>query len=661
MTHQEAKIKIDELTKKINYHREKYYLEDSPEISDFEFDELMKELEKLENEFPQLKTETSPTQRVGGYVAEKFGKVTHRVALKSLTDVFSKQELFDYLDKCHETLGQKCGFAVEYKIDGLSVSLEYRNGIFVRGATRGDGTVGEDITENLKTVAAIPLELKEKCEYLCVRGEVYMPKQAFAKLNEMRMEEEKPLFANPRNAAAGSLRQLDSRITASRKLDIFIFNIQEYVGDRVIQSHSQSLNFLKSIGFKVCPKYDVFYDNEDIYSEIMNMNEDRTNLSFDIDGAVVKANLFDVREKLGELPHAPKWAVAYKYPPEDKKTKLLSIEVNVGRTGVITPFAVFEPIFLAGSTVSRATLHNADFIAEKDIRIGDSIVVRKAGDIIPEVLRVELKDRTNPRPFKMPDICPSCQSNLVRAGDEAAVRCVNPNCPAKLVRTIEHFASRDAMNIDGLGEAQVGMLVESGLVKDVSDLYVLGKDDIEKLPRMGKKSAENLIGAIENSKKAGLSRLVFALGIRHVGKRTAITLAKHYETMSKLLSADVEQLSMLSDVGEVVAKSICEYFSLDSTKAVVAKLEEYGVEMSEKIEKQSEKLVGLNFVITGTLPGMKREQAALLIEQNGGKVSSSVSKNTNYLLCGSDAGSKLAKAQKLGVEVVGIEDLLKMI
>lgn len=661
MTDTQAQNRIKELTQSINYHREKYYLEDSPEISDFEFDALMRELQALEESFPQYKLATSPSVRVGGYVADKFEKVPHKVPLKSLTDVFSKEELFDYLDKCSASIGKSVPFAVEYKIDGLSVSLEYENGIFVRGATRGDGLVGEDITQNLKTVASIPLEIKEKCAYLCVRGEVYMPKRAFADLNAKCEEQGKPHFANPRNAAAGSLRQLDSKVTASRKLDIFVFNIQDCSEDKHLTSHAQSLDYLKSLGFKVSPQYKVYTDKDEIYNEIMRMNQTRAELSFDIDGAVIKADDFSDRERLGELPHAPKWSVAYKYPPEEKTTKLLSIEVNVGRTGVITPFAVFEPILLAGSTVSRATLHNMDFIKEKNVAVGDTIVVRKAGDIIPEILRSENSEREGRIEFDFPTVCPSCKSILVREQDEAAIRCVNPECPAQLARRLEHFASRDAMNIDGLGQAQINALIDAELVKDAADLYLLKTLQLENLSRMGKKSAQNLVSAIETSKKAGLSRLVYALGIRHVGKRTANTLAKHYENIDVLMSQSRESLSELSDVGEVVANSICDFFELESTKTLVDKLKSVGVDISEKIEKSGSALSGLTFVITGTLAGMKREEAAVLIEENGGKVASSVSKNTHYLLCGSDAGSKLVKAQQLGVKIIGLSDLESMI
>lgn len=661
MDKQTAKARIDELSAQINYHREKYYLEDAPEISDYEFDALMNELIALETEHPELKDVNSPSTRVGGYVAEKFSKVEHGVPLKSLTDVFSPEELKEYLDKTASVLGYAPQFAVEYKIDGLSVSLEYRDGEFVRGATRGDGQIGEDITENLRTVSSIPLRLKEKLPYLCVRGEVYMPKSAFKELNERQEENGKATFANPRNAAAGSLRQLDSRITASRKLDIFIFNIQSIDGDVSFTSHSETLDYLKGLGFKVSPKYNTYSDYESIISDILSMNENRSSLSFDIDGAVIKADSLEVRETLGELPHAPKWAVAYKYPPEEKTTKLISIEVNVGRSGVITPYAVLEPVHLAGTTVSKATLHNIDFITEKDIRAGDYVVVRKAGDIIPEIVRVDIDKREGTVPFALPEFCPSCGEKVIKEQDEAATRCVNPECPAQLSRLISHFVSRDCMNIDGCGEAQIEAFINAGLIKDAADLYYLKKEDIASLDRMGEKSAENLLTAIENSKEAGLSRVLHALGIRHVGKQTAILLAKQYPDIDLLMDADEEKLSETEGIGEVTAQSIKSFFALTKTLSVIEKLRNAGVVLTEKQTVSSDKFQGLTFVITGTLTGMKREEAAKLVEENGGKVSSSVSKKTSYVLCGADPGSKLTKANELGVTVIGLDEFLKML
>lgn len=662
MSEEQARERISYLSERINYHRKKYYLEDSPEISDYDFDMLLEELISLEKEFPDLKKADSPSERVGGYVAEKFEKVRHEVPLKSLNDVFSFDELFSYIDKTNEFLGHEAKYAVEYKIDGLSVSLEYRDGVFTRGATRGDGIVGEDITYNLKTVKSIPLLLPEKIPYLCVRGEVYMPKKAFARLNAKRDENGETPFANPRNAAAGSVRQLDSKIAASRGLEIFVFNIQSSSGAPELISHAQSLDYLKKLGFCVSPSYNVFTDKEQIKEEIIRFGENRPNLEFDIDGAVLKIDDFAERERVGELPHAPKWACAFKYPPDEKKTKLLSIEVNVGRTGVITPFAVLEPVNLAGSVVSRATLHNIDNIRAKDIRVGDTVFVHKAGDIIPEIEKVSLEDRkADLEPFEMPENCPSCGEKTVREEGEAAYRCVNPECPAQLARSLEHYVSRDAMDIEGCGEAQIAQLISAGLLKSAADLYALKAEDLTKLERMGEKSSENLIKSIENSKTRGLARLLYGLGIRHVGKQTAKSLAEHFETLENLMNASEETLTEIEDIGNIVAKSISDYFSRPGSLHLCARLKEYGVETEMKSTKVSDALSGYSFVITGTLAGIKRDDAAKLIQDNGGKVISSVSKNTNFLLCGSDAGSKLDKAQKLGIPIIGIDELYAMI
>lgn len=664
LTPEEAEKEIRSLSEQILYHREKYYLNDAPEISDADFDKLLVRLNALENAFPALRKPDSPSLRVGGYVAEKFEKVTHVVPLKSLNDVFSFEELDAYLQKTNETLGTQASYVVEYKIDGLSVALEYRDGVFVRGATRGDGTVGEDITHNLRTVHGIPLTLAEKIPYLCVRGEVYMSKSAFAALNRKRDENGEPPFANPRNAAAGSVRQLDSRIAASRGLSIFVFNIQSSEGAPALSSHAESLDYLKKQGFSVSPSYRRFTDFQDIHEEISRFGNERPSLSFDIDGAVVKLDCFADREKVGELPHAPKWAAAFKYPPDEKKTKLIGIEVAVGRTGVLTPFAVLEPVNLAGSTVSRATLHNADYIAGKDIRAGDYVYVHKAGDIIPEVEKVSFDDRTEACvPFVMPKVCPSCGEAVVREEGEAAYRCVNAECPAQLARSLEHFVSRDAMDIDGCGEAQIAQFIEQGLVHSAADLYALTEEQLITLDRMGKKSAENLLAGIEASKTRGFARLLYALGIRHVGKQTAAALADRFETLDALLSAsgDAETLTEIPDVGGVIAESIRDYFSRPGSVHLCNRLKEAGVDTTVKRTISGDSLSGLTFVITGTLAGMKRDEAAALIAANGGKVSSSVSAKTSYLLCGSDAGSKLAKAEKLGVPVIGEEELRVLI
>lgn len=665
MDRKKAAKRIIELSEQIEYHRKKYYTDDNPEISDFDFDELMKELTSLEEQFPDLKKGDSPTRKVGGSPSSRFEKVAHAVPMKSLNDVFSPEELHAFLTKTTEQLkeeNQTPRFAVEYKIDGLSVALEYENGIFVRGATRGDGLVGENITQNLKTITDIPKQLKEPCEYLCVRGEVFMPKGEFERVNEEREAEGQPLFANPRNAAAGSLRQLDSAITASRGLSIYLFNIQSAKGTPTLSSHAESLDYLKKQGFPVSPSYRTFTEFDDVQSEIDRMNESRQTLPFEIDGAVIKVDDFHQRELLGELPHAPKWAAAYKYPPEVKETLLKSIEVNVGRTGVLTPFAILDPVRLAGTTVTKATLHNVDFITEKDIRVGDTVSVRKAGDIIPEVVSVNVQKRDgSERIFTMPEKCPACSAPVVREEGEAAFRCTDPACPAQLVRRLSHFVSRDAMNIDGCGEAQILSLIENKRIQDAADLYYLKKEEIIQLNRMGDKSAENLLNAIAATKTAGLSRLIFALGIRHIGKQSADTLAKHFLTIEALMNADVAELSTVEDVGGITAESIVNFFSLEESKHLIQKLKEAGVVTEAKTERAGDSLSGKTFVITGTLPGMKREEAEKLILTYGGKVSGSVSKKTDFLLAGADAGSKLQKAESLKVKVISVEELTLMI
>lgn len=661
MTNTEIGNRIEELRKTIEYHRERYYNEDAPEIDDFAYDELVKELEALEKAHPEFASAKSPTVTVGGKASEKFEKVTHRVLMKSLTDVFSYEELADYIQKTNAALGGETEYVLEYKIDGLSVALEYEDGVFIGGSTRGDGYIGENITENLKTIKTIPQKLAKPIPYLCVRGEVYMPKSVFAKLNDERELSGEPLFANPRNAAAGSLRQLDSRITASRGLDIFVFNIQEARGAEEIHSHRESLTYLKELGFVVSPSYNVFTDFGKMKEEIAFFNENRDNLNFDIDGAVIKVDDFAKRELLGENSNAPRWAVAFKYPPEEKETKLLGIEVNVGRTGVITPFAVLEPVRLAGTTVSKATLHNADFIAEKDIMIGDTVLVRKAGEIIPEILSsVKAKRDGTEKPFSMPKVCPSCGAPVVREEGEAAYRCTDPKCPAQLVRRLTHFVSRDAMNIDGCGEAQITQLTEKGLISDASDLYKLTESELENLDRMGKKSAANLVSAIEASKGAGLARVLFALGIRHIGKTGAESLAAHYENIDEVMNASFDELCGIDDVGAICAESITSYFKSPDAVNLIEALRAAGVDMTAVRTVVGNSLEGLTFVITGTLPGMKRDEAATFITSHGGKVSSSVSKKTSYLLEGEDGGSKVTKAQSLGVPSISLDDLMKM-
>ncbi len=657
-----AKDRIEYLRTTLEYHRNKYYNEDAPEISDFEFDALMQELEGLEREFPDLSSPTSPTKTVGGKAGEKFDKLSHRVPLQSLTDVFSYEELFSYLEKTNKALEHKVEYVVEYKIDGLSVSLEYENGVFIRGATRGDGLVGENITENLKTIKDIPMTLSSKVPYLCVRGEAYMPKDVFLKINEQRELEGIPLLANPRNAAAGSLRQLDAEITRSRGLSVFVFNIQYGEGLPELSSHKESLEYLKKLGFKVSPSINAFTDFDEIKNEVASFNENREKLSFDIDGAVIKVDNFSMREVLGETSNAPKWAVAYKYPPEEKETKLLSIEINVGRTGVITPYAVLEPVRLAGTSVSKATLHNADYISERDIRIGDKVLVRKAGDIIPEILRSISEKRTGEEiRFSMPEFCPACGSRVVRESGQAAYRCTDSSCPAQLVRRLIHFVSRDTMNIDGCGEAQITQLVDNGIIKCSADIYSITLDQLLSLDRMGEKSANNLLAAIENSKNAGLSRLIFALGIRQIGKSAADALARHFETIDKLISASLEELCEIEDMGKVSAENVVAFFENEDNILNINKLKEAGVVTTVIRKSVGTALDGLSFVITGTLPGMKREEAAEIIMSNGGKVSSSVSGKTDYLLAGENGGSKLQKAEKLGIKVISFEQFRELL
>lgn len=645
--------RIEYLRKTLEYHSRKYYVEDSPEISDYEYDMLFRELEKLEAEYPEYKTENSPTQRVGGQALDKFEKVKHDVPMGSLTDVFSFEELRSFYNK-----NGRCEYSVEPKIDGLSVSLVYDNGQLIRGATRGDGLVGENVTSNIKTIKSIPLTIDYK-GHLEVRGEVFMPREAFNKINEERSEKEQ--FANPRNAAAGSLRQLDSKITAKRMLDIFVFNVQKC--DKEFSKHSESLDFLKGLGFKVLPFAIVTDKIEDIEAQIENIGSMRDSLSFDIDGAVIKADVLSVRDELGEVGGRPKWAVAYKYPPEEKETKLLDIVIQVGRTGVLTPNAVLEPVKVAGSTVSRATLHNLNYIREKDIRIGDTIVIHKAGDIIPEVDRVVLAKRTDDvKIYDMPEKCPSCNEPVFHEENEADHRCTNADCPAQLLRTIEHFASKGAMNIDGMGPQIISLFYENGMLNSISDIYTLEKEKIASLERMGEKSADNLIQSIENSKNAGLDRVLYALGIRQVGEVAATALAKKYRDIDVFFNLTQDELTQLDDIGEVSADYIVNFFAHDKTRELIEKLKLCGVKMTYEAEEQKGDIFnGATFVLTGKLPTMTRDEAGALIESYGGKISSSVSKKTDYVLAGDDAGSKLTKAQALGVKIIDEQELKNMI
>ena len=651
----DIKRRIDELRKKLEYHSVKYYIEDAPEISDYEYDMLFRELKVLEDEHPEYYDANSPTVRVGGKALEKFEKVTHTVPLGSLTDVFSFDELREFLDKT----GIADEYSVEAKIDGLSVALRYENGAFVRGATRGDGNVGEDVTSNLRTVRSIPLTIPYSGT-LEVRGEIYMPRKSFELLNERRREKGESEFANPRNAAAGSLRQLNSAITAKRGLDIFVFNLQYC--DKTFEKHDESLDFLKELGFNVISLRKTLSDPESIIKQIELIGEMRDSLEYDIDGAVVKENVFERREQLGNTANTPKWAVAYKFPPERKETKLLDITVNVGRTGIVTPNAILEPVRLAGTTVSRATLHNTDYITKRDIRIGDMVYVQKAGDIIPEIVGVNLKARTeNEKEYIFPRTCPSCGEPVIRDEEEAAVRCTNSSCPAQLTRNIMHFASKEAMDIDGMGEAIVKAICDKGFVKNYSDLYALTADQLSSLDRMGDKSAYNLINAISVSKTRGLDRLLCALGIRQVGSKAAKSLAKKAGNIDALFSMTKEELTEIPDIGDITAESIINYFSHPQTRELVEGLEKYGVlTVMENNENPDGALSGYTFVITGTLPGMSRDEAADYIEKNGGKVSSSVSSKTSFLLAGDKAGSKLTKAQNLGVKIISIDELKDM-
>lgn len=650
--------RAEQLREELNYHSRKYYVEDSPEIDDYEYDMMMRELKAIESEFPELVTPDSPTVRVGGSADGMFEKVEHTVRMESLQDAFSTEEIKAFDSRVRETQSD-VHYVVEPKIDGLSVSLEYVDGVFTRGSTRGDGDVGEDVTANLRTVRSIPLKLKTALPFLEVRGEVYMPKSVFASLvSGQELRGEKP-FKNPRNAAAGSLRQKDPKITAGRGLDIFVFNVQKIEGEE-LTSHKQSLDFLRSQGFKTVPFYNRFDNIGDVLSEIHRIGEIRSGLEFDIDGAVIKVDDFSQRSALGSTSKFPKWAVAFKYPPEEKTTKLIDIEINVGRTGVLTPTAVLEPVLVAGSTVSRATLHNQDFISEKDIRIGDSVVIRKAGDIIPEVVRVA--ERTEgAEPYALPGICPSCGAAVVREEDEAAVRCVNPECPAQLLRNIIHFCSRDAMDIEGLGEALAEKFVSCGLISNVADIYDITAQQIMSLEGHQEKSAGNLIEAIEKSKQNDLSRLLFALGIRHIGQKAGKLLAQQFGDIDSIIGAGQQDIAAIDGFGDIMAESAVRFFSMPQTLDLIDRLKAAGVNMKSLTERKADaKFAGLTFVLTGTLPTLSRSEATKIIEDLGGKASSSVSKKTSYVVAGEEAGSKLKKAQDLGIPIISQNDLLKM-
>lgn len=654
-----AKKRIDELCEELEKHNHNYYVMDNPTISDYDYDMLMCELKELEAQYPALVRADSPTMRVGGESLNTFEKVEHAVQMGSLQDVFSFESVNEFVNKCISEL-KAVQFVVEPKIDGLSVSLEYENGIFTRGSTRGDGFVGEDVTENLKTIRSIPLRLKENVPYLEVRGEVYMPKDSFYDLVKRQEELGEQTFKNPRNAAAGSLRQKNPKITASRRLDIFVFNIQQIEGKQ-ISSHKESLDYLKKLGFKVVPDYVSVGEYVKIAERISEIGENRANLPYDIDGVVIKVDDLSQRVQMGSTSKYPKWAVAYKFPPEEKQTKLLDIEVNVGRTGAITPVAVFEPVLLAGTSVSRAVLHNQEFISERDIRIGDTIVVRKAGDIIPEVVK-SVAHAENSSPYYLPQNCPVCGKKAVRVEGEAVLRCENPNCGAQLIKNIIHFASRDAMNIDGLGDAIVNQLVENNLISSVSDLYTLKFEDLCEQTGFAPKSASNLLSAIENSKQMPLDRLVFGLGIRGIGSAAAKLLCERFNTIDDIISADCEAITSIDGFGEVMAANIVNAMNDEARLAEIEKLRALGLNMSYQSEKSDDlRFEGKTFVITGTLENMKRDEAKKLIESYGGKVSGSVSKKTDYLLAGEEAGSKLTKAQELGIAIISKDELLEML
>lgn len=654
---EQARRQAQELRRVIEYNNRLYYNKDAPELEDYEYDQLNRQLKELEKQFPELVLPDSPTQHVGGTPSGRFNKVVHEVKMESLQDAFSYEELREF-DRRVRSEGVEPEYVVEVKIDGLSVSLEYENGVFVRGSTRGDGTVGEDVTENLATIRDIPKKLVGAPEFLEVRGEVYMPHAAFEKLVEEQELNDKPVFKNPRNAAAGSLRQKDSKVTAGRGLSIFVFNIQQLRG-KTLHSHRESLDYVKQLGFPVSPRYQVYTEIEEAIREIEAIGQLRGSLSFDMDGAVIKVDDFAQREMLGSTNKFPRWAIAFKYPPEEKETELLEVNVSVGRTGVLTPTALFKPVQLAGTTVSRAILHNEDFIAQLELRLGDTILVRKAGDIIPEVVAVTRHSR-QPR-YKMPVLCPSCGAPAVHLEDEAALRCVNPECPAQALRNIIHFASRGAMDIDGLGKAVSAQLVEKGFVRSAADIYELTAEQLLTLDKFKEKSVQNLLAAIEASKANNLDKLIFGLGIRNIGDKAATLLAEQFGSMQAVRQANAEQISAIDGFGGVMAQSVVEFFAKQGTADLLTRLEQAGVNMNWRGEEKTDKLAGKTIVVTGTLATLSRAEAEELIVKNGGKASGSVSKKTAYVLAGEAAGSKLTKAQALGVPVLTEQEFLELL
>jgi len=654
--------KINELIDKINYHNEKYYNEDNPEISDMEYDNLVKELIRLEEENPELKRIDSPTNRVGGVALEKFNQIAHKVPMLSLSNAYSDFDLRDFDKRVRDMVKDEVEYVVEFKIDGLSVGLTYNNGEFQYGATRGNGVIGEDITQNLMTIKSIPLKINDS-EEIIVRGEVYISKDNFNKINEKQEEQGLQIFANPRNLAAGTLRQLDPKLTAKRPLDIFIFNL-EYVQNNKFKSHSESLEFLKELGFSISPNYKVCKSIDEVIEHITYWTENRDTLPFEIDGMVIKVNNLKQRESMGYTAKSPRWAIAYKFPAEKKKTKIIDIIVEVGRTGTITPTAILEPVRLAGTSVSRATLHNEDYIKEKDIRINDTVLVQKAGDIIPQVLEVIKEERSGEEiKFYMPHKCPACSEPTVRIEGEAAVKCINISCPAQIRRGIIHFASRDAMNIDGLGESIISLLLNANIINDISDLYKIKKEDIVNLERMGEKSATNLINAINKSKENDLWRLINGLGIKFIGTKGAKILANNYKDLDKIMNATVSELVNLEEFGETMANSVVQFFKEEKNINIVEKLKEYGLN-TKAIENENNDInkifEGMKIVLTGTLPTLKRNDAKEMIESRGGKATSSVSKATDFVLAGEEAGSKLTKANELGIKVIDEDTFIEL-
>lgn len=653
----EIEKKILELRETLQYHSNRYYNDDAPEIEDYEYDMMMRELKSLEEKYPEYDTPDSPTKKVGGKADNTFDEVVHNVRMESLQDAFSKDEIKDFERRVCEAVSNPI-YVVEPKIDGLSVSLEYRDGVFFRGSTRGDGNVGEDVSANLRVIKNVPLKLNKPIPYIEVRGEVYMPKKSFLRVVDRQLLNDEKPFKNPRNAAAGSLRQKDSAVTARRGLDIFIFNIQQIEGVE-LKSHKESLDFLKELGFNTVPSYKQVDSIEDALNEIENIGNERGNLEFDIDGAVIKVDSFSQRDILGSTAKYPKWAVAFKYPPEEKQTKLLDIEIAVGRTGVLTPTAIFDSIQLAGTTVSRATLHNQDFINEKGIGIGDIITVRKAGDIIPEVLCVN--EHLSDNVYSFPEFCPSCNERVIRENDEAAIRCINPECPAQLLRNLIHFCSRDAMDIEGLGPAIIETFVDNNIISKTYDIYNLDYDAISSLDGFQTTSANNIKASVEKSKDNDLGKLIFALGIRHIGAKAGKLLSDHFKNIDNIINATVDDILEIEGFGQVMAESVVDYFNSASAIELIDELKKANVNMNSKTEIKDERFLGMTFVLTGTLPTLKRSEASKIIESFGGKTSSSVSKKTTYVLAGEEAGSKLDKANALGIEVISEEDFMGMI